>query len=190
MPATIPVHFGIHGPDRYGDKGGSWLFVGIMSFATAFAYFFLRNLSVIDPKRAKLAKDSLVAKIAVLIVVFFALIQILIINAMRGSMISIEKILVPSMGIFFCLMGNLILNVKPNYFVGVRLPWTLESEDNWRKTHRLAGKLWFAGGLLTAIAGCFLPYEISVLVFIVTLAVMLLVPCVFSYLYFKKHRQP
>ena len=108
---------------------------------------------------------------------------------MGGSMFSMEKVFIPAIGIFFCLMGNLMLNVKPNYFVGVRLPWTLESEDNWRKTHHLAGKLWFGGGLILAILGCVLPYEYAVVAFIGMLAVMIITPCVFSYLYFRKHRQ-
>lgn len=189
MPGTIPVHFGIHGPDRYGEKAESWLFIMIMTVVSAGMYIFLKNLSSVDPKRTKASSDSLVAKIAVLVVVFFSIFQIIIINAMSGSMFSMEKIFVPAIGIFFCLMGNLVLNVKPNYFVGVRLPWTLESEDNWRKTHHMAGKLWFGGGLVIAILGFVLPYEYAVFAFVGILAIMIIVPCVFSYLYFKKHRQ-
>ena len=189
MPDTIPVHFGIHGPDRYGEKAESWLFIIIMTVVSAGMYVFLKNLSSVDPKRTKASSDSLVSKIAVLVVLFLSVMQVIIINAMSGSLFSMEKMLVPSIGIFFCLMGNLLLNIKPNYFVGVRLPWTLESEDNWRKTHHLAGKLWFGGGLVTAILGCILPYEYAVFVFIGILAVMIIVPCVFSYLYFRKSRQ-
>ena len=52
--------------------------------------------------------------------------------------------------LLFVLMGNYLSTVKLNYFVGVRTPWTLESARVWAKTHRLAGKLFFWGGLLAA----------------------------------------
>ena len=45
-------------------------------------------------------------------------------------------------------MGNYMPKLKVNHTVGIRLPWTLQSEDNWHKTHRLAGKLWVLGGLI------------------------------------------
>ena len=54
-------------------------------------------------------------------------------------------------GLLLCLIGNYMHTIKPNYFAGLRLPWTLNNEDNWRKTHLLAGKLWFVGGLVIAI---------------------------------------
>ena len=62
-------------------------------------------------------------------------------------------------GLLFAFMGNLMHNIKPNYFAGVRTPWTLEDPDTWRATHRLAGKLWFGGGIFVTIAVLVLPVE-------------------------------
>ena len=116
--------------------------------------------------------------------------QIIIINAMKGNMFSIEKMLIPTLGIFFALLGNLMLNIKPNYFVGIRLPWTLENEDNWRATHRLAGKLWFAGGIIAAILGILLPYQYAFISFMIVVFTVTIIPIVFSYRYFKTNKQP
>ena len=75
---------------------------------------------------------------------------------------------------------------KPNYFIGFRLPWTLESEDNWRKTHQLVGKLWVAGGLAITISTLLLPANISFIFFVIIMLTITIIPIVFSYRYFKK----
>ena len=66
------------------------------------------------------------------------------------------KFVFVSMGLLFALLGNNMYNIKPNYFAGIRLPWTFESEDNWRKTHHLAGRFWFFGGLIFAVITFFI----------------------------------
>lgn len=187
LPASIPIHFNFHGPDAYAEKSQSWVFTGLISCINFGVYQFLRHLPSIDPKRTASQSENLIRKIAVTIVVFLSILQLILITAMRGNLLSIEKLLIPVLGIFFSLLGNLMLNVKPNYFVGIRVPWTLENEDNWRKTHRLAGKLWFTGGLLIALLGIVLPYASAFISLITICVVITLVPVIFSYLYFKKN---
>ncbi len=188
LPATIPVHFNFHGPDGFAEKEQSWFIIFIMTMLSLGIYFFLKYLPSIDPKRTAASSEALVAKISIVIVVFFTLLQLIIINAMKGNMFSIEKLLIPTMGIFFALLGNLMLNIKPNYFVGIRLPWTLENEENWRQTHRIGGKLWFAGGIVAAILGILLPYQYALISFIVIVFIVTIIPVIFSYRYFKKHQ--
>lgn len=57
----------------------------------------------------------------------------------------------PLIGLLFVFLGNVMYSLKPNYFAGIRVPWTLDSDDNWKATHRVAGIVWFAGGLLFLI---------------------------------------
>ena len=40
-----------------------------------------------------------------------------------------------------------------NYFCGIKTPWALADEENWRRTHRFAGPMWFWGGLAVALCG-------------------------------------
>jgi uncharacterized membrane protein len=91
-------------------------------------------------------------------------------------------------GLLFAFIGNIMLNIKPNYFAGIRTPWTLESEDNWCATHRLAGKLWFAGGILITILTLLIPSKAGFVVFMCCVGVLVLIPAIYSYLYFKKSR--
>jgi uncharacterized membrane protein len=87
---------------------------------------------------------------------------------------------------FFLVMGNYMGNIRHNYFLGVRTPWTLASETVWTKTHRLAAKVWVSGSVLMMIAIPFLSIQISGIAFTVYIAVIALVPIVYSYLEFRK----
>ena len=79
-------------------------------------------------------------------------------------------------------------SIKPNYFAGFRMPWTLESEENWKATHMLASKIWFAGGILIAILALFIKPFIMFFVMMGIVLIMVLVPAIFSYRFFKKEK--
>ena len=76
--------------------------------------------------------------------------------------------------------------IKQNYFVGIKTPWTLESEEVWKLTHILAGKLWILGGLLVVIFSLVLPENINFYIFISITALITIVPIVYSYLKFNE----
>ena len=83
------------------------------------------------------------------------------------------------LGLIFVMMGNYMPKLKVNHTVGIRLPWTLQSEDNWHKTHRLAGKLWVLGGLILLLeAG--LQFAVPYVMGIVILTIVL-IPILYSY---------
>lgn len=83
------------------------------------------------------------------------------------------------LGLIFVMMGNYMPKLKVNHTVGIRLPWTLQSEDNWHKTHRLAGKLWVLGGLILLIeAG--IQFAVPYVMGIVILTIVL-IPILYSY---------
>ena len=88
-------------------------------------------------------------------------------------------------GLLFAFLGNYFKTIKPNYFIGIRTPWTLENEEVWKKTHLMGGKLWFIGGLLMALTFV-LPNEMQLYTFLGITAVISIVPIVYSYLEFKK----
>jgi uncharacterized membrane protein len=95
-----------------------------------------------------------------------------------------------SMGLLFAIIGNYMNNLKPNWFAGLRLPWTLENEDNWRRTHQLASKLWFAGGLLMALCGFLLPFKAAFTALIIIGLIIVIVPGVYSYRIYKEGTSP
>jgi len=88
-------------------------------------------------------------------------------------------------GILFIVMGNYLPQVKSNYFMGIRTPWTLSSEDVWVKTHRLSGKICFVAGIVIFVS-TFLPAYLSSDIIISMIAIIVIVPTAYSYFMFKK----
>ena len=87
------------------------------------------------------------------------------------------------MGVLFIFIGNYLPKTKQSYTMGIKLPWTLNSEENWNRTHRLAGFLWVLGGALFIVMS-FVGWSLPA--FLIILAVMVLVPMVYSYLLYRK----
>lgn len=188
LPAKVALHFGIDGkPDRYGQPSDLLVPVGIVMAVTLGTYLLLKFLPQIDPKQKAKYSPETFQKMALGLVVFLSAINVVIIASANGSL-AIDKLLYPMLGLFFAFLGNVMHSIKPNYFAGIRTPWTLESEDTWRATHRLGGKIWFAGGILITILTLLLTGKAAYIVFISCVAIMALVPSVFSYIYFKNHR--
>ena len=70
---------------------------------------------------------------------FVTAISFICLRASAGYMGGIKHGLLPLTGLLFMFIGNLMYSIKPNYFAGIRLPWTLSSDDNWRATHKVGG---------------------------------------------------
>ena len=82
-------------------------------------------------------------------------------------------------GLLFIVIGNYLPKARQNYTIGIKIPWTLADEENWNRTHRAAGHLWVAGGILMVLAA--LTGFSGIRWFFVILAVMTIVPCLYSY---------
>lgn len=88
-------------------------------------------------------------------------------------------------GLMFILIGNYLPKCKQNYTIGIKIKWTLESEENWNATHRFSGKIWVTGGLFILIYS-FLPLALLPYLFVTTLLILAIVPFMYSYMYHKK----
>lgn len=89
-------------------------------------------------------------------------------------------------GVVFIIIGNYMPKIKQNYTLGIKIPWTLKSEENWNATHRFCGKIWVGGGFLYLI-GAFLGKIAAIILLAVVLPVLVIVPCIYSYIYYKKN---
>ena len=87
------------------------------------------------------------------------------------------------LGILFMVIGNYLPKCLPSYTVGIKLPWTLHDEGNWRYTHRIGGFCFMAAGLVTLVSAFFGPVWLP----LTALALAVIVPTVASFLYYKKH---
>lgn len=101
-----------------------------------------------------------------------------------GYDIPIADIVPALVGLLLIVVGNYLPKSKQNYTVGIKIPWTLNNETNWNKTHRLAGYVWIIGGLLM-FANSFLKI-LWLPVFIIIISAMIFFPLVYSYILYKK----
>jgi uncharacterized membrane protein len=148
----------------------------------------MKFMPVIGPKKYSQLNQSRYQKLGIGIVIFMAVLVTCMTYATTGTALDIGKVIIALMGALFVFIGNLIYNIKPNYFAGIRTPWTLENENNWRATHHLAGKVFVAGGIIITIARLALPLAIGMYIFFIGLAIIVIVPIAYSYIYFKKHQ--
>lgn len=89
-------------------------------------------------------------------------------------------------GILFVIVGNYLPKCRQNHTIGIKIKWTLENEENWNATHRMAGKLWVVGGLLF-LACAFVPTKVLPAAMSVILLLLVAAPLLFSWQYAKKH---
>lgn len=75
--------------------------------------------------------------------------------------------------------------IQPNYFIGILLPWTLEDETNWRKTHRLGGYTWVAGGLLLILFFPFFETQVYSIIYTIIIFCMVFIPSLYSFYIYK-----
>ncbi len=189
LPQTVPLHFGTDmQPNRWGDKSELWAVTFLIALLSVGVYFLLNNLHRVDPKRHGARPSAVFQKLGFGLLVFMALLNFLLVEIVKGELNS-PKFLFPLCGLLFAFTGNYLHNIKPNYFAGFRLPWTLSSDENWRKTHRLGGRLWFGGGLLIAAVCPFLPTAFAFYFFMAAMAVMVCIPLVYSYRLFKNKQE-
>jgi len=186
IPGQVALHFNAKlEPDRMGDKSELWLVALILTTVSFFVYLLLQNIHVVDPKRKTKDSSDTFSRLAAGIVVFIAALGCIIIaSAAKGSIV-LNLFLFPLIGLMFAFIGNYMHSIKPNYFAGLRLPWTLSDDENWRKTHKLAGKLWFWGGLVFAIVSLFIPANAVIWFFIPLMLILVLIPSIYSYRFYK-----
>ena len=185
LPEQIPAHWNVHGTvDRFAPKLTVFIFPGIIFLITILFQFMRRtdpNSDNYDKFQREYHRYTFVIGL-----VFFA-VQIMSIAAAFRMDFNVNLIFCLGIGSLFIFIGNLLPKTKHNYFIGIRTPWTLADEQNWFRTHRIAGKIWVLGGLIVALTAL-APESFQVPVFLTVLAVMVVTPFVYSYTDFRKKR--
>ena len=182
LPEKVPMHWNGAGEiDYYGDKKELLVMLFMLVGITYFVFLIIPS---IDPKQKLQNMGNKLNNLRMILTLFmsglavFTLYSVQQKNSNPGFVFAI-------IGLLFAFLGNYFKTIKPNYFIGIRTPWTLENEEVWKKTHELGGKLWFVGGLLMALTFV-LPNEMQLYTFLGITAVISIVPIVYSYLEFKK----
>lgn len=179
LPDIVPIHWNIAGePDQYGSKIFSAFVFPLIILGI---YALLLFAPLIDPRKERYLQFAKVYHmIKAYFVLMFACIYFLAnLNAL-GYNLPIGLWIPVLVGILFVIIGNYMGKLRKNWFIGIRNPWTLSSEETWNKTHRVGGKLFIVSGLLM-IANGFAPVSYKLPLFITS--IVLVIGGTFGYSY-------
>jgi len=182
-PDRMPAHWNFAGEvDRYGGKFEGLVLLPLVAAAL---YLLFLLLPRIDPGRANYATFAKVyTLIRLSIIAVLAFVYACSLLAAFGYHVDMGLLVPLAIGLLFCVLGNVMGKIRPNWFVGVRTPWTLSSRESWNKTHRLAGRLFVVMGCAVGAYGFLQRGWILAVVVGMSIAMMLWV-VIYSYVVWR-----
>jgi len=182
LPDPVPTHWNFRGvADGFTPKPWGVYMTPLMALGIYILFVFLPALSPKGFRMEGFDKAWGIIKIAFVSVML--IIELLTTLVAAGIPISVSLTIPALVGLLFVILGNLFGKLTKNFWVGIRTPWTLASDEVWLKTHRLGGKLWVAGGFIIMIGAVL---RAPVWLFISILAAITVIPIVYSYVIYRK----
>lgn len=182
LPESVATHFGWDGAaNGWSSKGFAVFGLPLILLA---AHLICAVVTANDPKRKNIA-----GKMYGLVLWICPLTSLICAVCIYGYMLDIQldvwlwsSVLE---GVLLIVVGNYLPKCRQNYTVGIKLPWTLADEENWNKTHRLAGWVWVIGGVVVLLNALF---RIETL-FLAVLLLVIGIPTIYSFALYRKKRQ-
>ena len=179
LPDQMVIHWGVDGQaDGWSSK--PFAVFGLPLIMTAALWLCALGTGA-DPKKAN-HPDKVVHLVLWIIQILSIVLFTITYAVALGKNVRIELVMPVIIGLIFTIVGNYLPKCKQNYTIGIKIPWTLNSEENWNRTHRFAGRLWTVCGIaiiLTAFFGGFW-------IFFGVALLMVIAPIVYSYLLHRK----
>ena len=181
LPEQVATHFSSNEPDGWSSR--AFAVLGIPAICAG-CHILCVLAPSLDPKR-----DSISPKVIGVIlwimppISWFA--SGMILSYAIGKSIPVQSATGVLIGFIFLLLGNYLPKTKQNYTIGIKVPWALNDAANWTATHRFAGFLYTAAGLVMIAAGL-LRWNA---VIIIAVVVSVFAPTVYSYLYYRRHER-
>lgn len=184
LPDQIATHFNIDGQaDSYMNKA---IVVYGLPVLMAAVNLIANLVIAADPKKQNMNPALRGFALLLIPIISVAGSGIILGNALGKDMPS-NSILMIVFGVLFLFIGNYLPKTKQSYTVGIRLPWTLASEENWNKTHRLGGFMFVIAGIISLLLGIFRIQ--SVIPFMIVIFTATLIPSIYSYIIYKKEQK-
>lgn len=192
-PDIVPIHWNLEGkPDNYAPKDIGLFLLPLINTGL---YLFLYFIPKIDPNNEQL-KNSIKTLQLIRLGTHGLLGMIMIwttLSIIEASTVKPEWIF-SIISLFFAFLGRAMADVKQNYFVGIRTPWTLSNELVWDDTHRFTSPLWFYSGIGMAIVSALLSFmgfgaEIILTVFLIWIAIIVIIPIAYSFKRFREEKK-
>lgn len=180
----VPTHWNAAGQiDGYSSKTFAVLFFPLLTVAVYLLMLFLPKADPLKENYQYFEKEYYFIRL--ILVLFMAGMFFFTFLSAMGYRLNITYFMVPFLSLFFILVGAFMPKIKKNWFVGIRTPWTLQSDEVWIKTHKFAGKTMIVGGTM-AFFTIFLSSEIAFAFFITIVLISALLPVLYSYLLYRK----
>lgn len=177
LPDEIIIHWGAGGvPDGFGSKLTGVMLMQLVQFIMLGIYVIIPR---IDPEKKISTSTGYYSNLMNLMLGYFMFFNVLFITQNLGYEYNMTSVMMPAVGILLFLIGGILGKAEPNWFVGVRTPWTLSNDEVWRTTHEKSSKMFKIWGLI-AIAGVLYPAA-SVWVLVSVILVSIVYLFVFSY---------
>ena len=182
LPETIATHFDANGvPNGWSSR--TFTVFGLPAFLVA-AHLLCAFGTMMDPKRKNI-QDKMYKLVLWICPVVSILVCTCVYLYALGVDVDMARIAGLMVGVMFIIVGNYLPKCRQSYTMGIKLPWTLNDEENWNATHRFGGWLWMAGGviflLLTFLNAMNTLWTLGMILLMVGL------PTAYSYLYYRKH---
>ena len=157
LPDRMPTHWELspHPPGSVPTPNGwsdrLWGAFGIPILLLGM-WALMKILPRIDPRGSNYAKFGGAFEAIIISLMLFMLgMHFVVLRAALGYPVQIDRVVPIGVGLLLIVIGNLLPRARPNWFVGIRTPWTLSSDRVWEKTHRFGGRVFVAGGILITI---------------------------------------
>jgi uncharacterized membrane protein len=183
LPDKIPSHWNARGEiDAWSGRNFTVIFYPALILGI---YLLMILLPLIDPLRRNYLKFSRAYFwIRTVLVLFFAMLYFYTLWTVLGGDLNINYFIIPAIFLLFLVIGVSIPKIKKNYFVGIRTPWTLYSEEVWDRTHQFGGKFFILAGFIILLALFFPEYYFQII--LAAVIVGALIPVAYSYIVFRR----
>lgn len=181
LPDPMPTHWDIAGEaNGYMSRNAG---AATLVLIPIFSVLLFKIIPIISPRGFRTEPFSgVINTLMVGVVVFGAVIAVVAIETALGADMNITKVVLIGVGLLLAFVGNLMGKTRKNFFIGIRTPWTLASDEVWIKTHRLGGWCLVGAGLLMVVAAL-LNVRQDWTILVVVAAV--LIPVVYSYFAYR-----
>ena len=179
LPEQIPSHWNVDGQvDGWTSK--PFAVFGLPLLLLGFQWLCALGTGA-DPKKAN-HPEKIQQLVLWIIPVISALLHTIVYAVALGNQVRVEMVMPVFVGLVLAIVGNYLPKCKQNYTIGIKIPWTLNSEENWNRTHRFAGRLWLVCGIAIMLTGFFGGFYI----FFGVALLMVLAPAAYSYILHRK----
>jgi uncharacterized membrane protein len=185
LPNEVGSHYNIHGvQDGSMSKTSFWLMSGTLTVALPAVLAVMR---FIDPRRKNYSRFEsyyYLMRWAISLFLQASFLVVILINLEYD--IPVLQLVLGGLGLLWMIIGNRMGQLRSNFFIGIKTPWALTNETNWKLTHRLSARLWFVAGLIMFIAAWFIPKELFLPILLVCVLTSSLIPVAYSYILYAR----